>query len=101
MKALTELQGVRARDWLKAGGYTWAWDHTAAQLAKRLNLEDCTDCYTKDHMEARRRQVWPKQQKRVDPVKDLQAVVQKLTRRVDELERTLERMKQGRLPLAG
>ena len=101
MKALTELQGVRARDWLTGIGYTTAWALTAEQLARQLNRDDGVDCYTPAHLEARRRQVWPKQQKRADPVKDLQAVVQKLTRRVDELERTIARMDQGRLPLAG
>ena len=101
MVSLTDTQSVRARNWLLSLGYDKARRYTAAELAVYLNDEDGVDCYTPAHMAARRQQVFPIQQKRADPVKDLQDMVQKLSRRVGELERTVEAMKQSRLPLAG
>ncbi|MCA9784701.1 MAG: hypothetical protein KC518_14050 [Candidatus Cloacimonetes bacterium] len=101
MKALTDTQSVRARDWIRALGEQKARSLTAAHLAYMLNQEDGVDCYTPAHMAARRQQVFPLRERRADPVKDLQDMVQKLSRRVGELERTVEAMKQSRLPLAG
>lgn len=101
MKALTDQQSVRAREWIRSLGEWEARDLTAAELAANLNILDGVDCYTESHMAARRQQVFPMRAQKSDRVAQLEAEVRRLASEVENLKRMVQQMRQGSFPLPG